>query len=867
MIRPGISKYDWEIELTDTKSKKKYGLKVPQGSLQIGTISQDDTVYLRNVGKRVGDFDEQRSWKSGRGVENLSENAEAFWDSHNAWTLTPGHVHQTMQWYHARGLRNEDIFMPTRISGDVLFVPLLSDHIYIANPFSASASYSADQAFMWIRRRGTPGTLTFRLMSNSGSDPGSALQTVTKSISDITDVVSVYQVFNWTGTESLTASTVYWISIHGASTDDRDNHWEIGTNPDVSSGKMSSDGSTWADNVYGAPYFRVTDTDVGKRWYRFNLRDAFYIVDRKNDNATASKMYINGDRGMATAGAASTLTDSAKAWTTNRWALAYVKIIAGTGRENLPQRIASNTGTVLTISGTWETNPDATSQYVIYATEWFTEVTFSGGTPTLGVVTGEPAVINNVAYIPQGNTALIHMQWNTSTFVHNGFQETASGVNGEADLLLAATDPADGPVIWRANNASGTGSGGAVTVSRANLLSSGAFIAWNTSLSFRTAIFTGSTSYSITGLGKKENNIYVFREDGMGVVSNDRYNAIDTGIEKTPSRANGAMWVSHGQFLYYSWLHSVVRVYGSSHDDIGDDFRSIGLPDGREGEFADADTYLKLVFFAVNAGSTGTSSVLAWDGLGWHEVLRNRRPGRQTRMVKVQACPETRNRLWTDVGGGDMVFQEMPFLKSSPRLDSGMRYMHEGVIESGAIDMGTASGMPKFFKELTATVKNLNANGQEIFVDIQTDDNVHTTNWTFTDVMHRSPESTVFLGLQNVRRFAYRLRMCSKDNATPIDVEGVVPNGYARTPFKMIFTMQVQAGGVFSRRGKLATADELMRWLLDSARSPGRVRMDSVFELAHGWFVIIHPPRMFPIVPSKGGSPETANFTLVLQEA
>jgi len=40
-IRPGISKYPWEIELTDTKSKKKYGLKVPQGSLQIGTISQD----------------------------------------------------------------------------------------------------------------------------------------------------------------------------------------------------------------------------------------------------------------------------------------------------------------------------------------------------------------------------------------------------------------------------------------------------------------------------------------------------------------------------------------------------------------------------------------------------------------------------------------------------------------------------------------------------------------------------------------------------------------------------------------------------------------------------------------------------------
>src|SRR5919106_1136913 len=106
MIEPGMPNAPYEIELVDDRSTIEYGLKVPQGSLQIGTISQDDTVYIRNVGKRVGDFDEQRSWKAGRGIENLSENAEGFWDSQNAWTLTPGHVHQTLQWYHARGLRS-----------------------------------------------------------------------------------------------------------------------------------------------------------------------------------------------------------------------------------------------------------------------------------------------------------------------------------------------------------------------------------------------------------------------------------------------------------------------------------------------------------------------------------------------------------------------------------------------------------------------------------------------------------------------------------------------------------------------------------------------------------------------------------------
>ena len=867
MIRPGISKYDWEVELTDTKSKKKYGLKVPQGSLQIGTISQDDTVYIRNTGKRVGDFDEQRSWKSGRGHENLTESPEGYWDAMNCWTLTPGHVHQTLQWYHARGLRNEDMYMPTYSAGSVLFMPLLGNHLYISNSFSASASYNADYGVLWLRRRGSPGTLTFRLMSNSAGSPGSALKTVTKTISDIADVVSVYQLFDWTGTQALVSGTTYWVSIHGDTEDDRDNHWEVGLDPDTSSGKTSSDGSTWASASH-ALYYRVADADVGRRWYRFNLKDAFYIVDRKDNGTTASVMYINGDRGMATAGAASTLTDTAKSWTTDRWAGARIKIIAGTGEDNLPKPIASNTGTVITITGTWETNPSTDSQYVIYATEWFTPVTFSGGSPTLGVVTGEPVVANNVAYIPQGNTAFIHMQWNTSTFVHNGFQETASGVNGKAHLFFQTNDPADGPVIWRANNLGGTGSGGSSTVSRAKLLSSGVFIAWNTALSFETGIFTGSASYNITGLAKKDANVHAFREDGMGVIANNRYNNVETGMEKTPSRANGAMIISHGQFLYYSWLHSVVRVYGSSHDDIGDDYRGIGLPDGREGEYADGDAYLKLVFFAINAGS-GTSSVMVWDGVGWHETFRGLRADSRIRMARIQVCPQTRNRLWIDAGGGTLVYQELPLYKSSPRLASGARYMHEGVLESGAIDMGTASGLAKFIKELTVTARNLSTNGRQVYVDVQTDDNVHTA-WSandFIDIIRKSPESTVFLGLQNVRRFAYRLRLCSNNNTIPIDVEGVVPNGYARVPFRMVFTMQIQAGGIFSRRGKLATADELMRWLLDSARSPGRVQMTSVYEMAHNWHVIVHPPRQFPIVPKKGRNPETANFTLVLQEA
>ncbi len=864
-IKPGISKYDWEIELTDTKSRRKYGLKVPQGSLQIGTISQDDTVYVRDVGKRVGDFDEQRSWKGGRGQENLNENPEAYWDSLNAWTLTDGHAHQTLQWYHARGLRNEDLFMPTYGSGSVEFIPVIGTNRYITNSFVASASYTAVNSYLWIRRRGTPKALTVNIYLNGAGIPGVLTRTTTVTVNNVTDYVGVYLPVSVTPNAALTGAATYWFGVEGDASDDQDNHWEVGVNPNISAGKISSNGSSWSSASF-ALYYRITDADIARRWMRFNLQEAFYIIDQKDNNTTASVIYINGDRGLATGGSASSLTDSSKAWVVNRFAGAMVKIIGGTGIRNTPKRIVSNTATALTVSGTWETNPDATTQYLIYATDWFTPVTFSGGTPTLGVVSAEPAVANNVAYIPQGTDGIIHMRWNSTTNVHEGFKETKTGVNGSADFLTVANDPTDGVVIWRANNWTGTGSGGFATVSRAKLIVSNVFIAWNVALTFEASIFTGSTAYRATNVEKHQNTVYVFREDGIGIIANNRYTNIETGIEKTPSRANGATVVRQGQYLYYSWLHSVVRIYGSSHDDIGDDYRGIGLPQGREGEYSDGESYLKLVFFSIDAGAAGTSSVLAWDGLGWHEVVRSPRLGARARMVKMQVCPGTLNRLFSDFGG-DLVYQAFPVNRSSPRLGTGSRYMQEGVIESSSIDMGTASGLAKFIKELTVTVRNLNTAGRHVYVDIQTDDDVHTSKWTYVDVMSRSPESTVFLGLQNVRRFAYRLRLCSNDSSVPIDVEGVVPNGFARVPFRMVFTMQVQAGGIFSRRGKAATAGELMRWLLDAARQPGRVRMDSVYEMAHGWHVIVHPPRMFPQVPKKGKSAETASFTLVLQEA
>jgi hypothetical protein len=74
--------------------------------------------------------------------------------------------------------------------------------------------------------------------------------------------------------------------------------------------------------------------------------------------------------GTATAGGASTLTNSAKTWTVNQWANSQVRIVSGTGAGQI-RTIASNTATALTTSAAWTTTPDATSVYSIEGNDDF----------------------------------------------------------------------------------------------------------------------------------------------------------------------------------------------------------------------------------------------------------------------------------------------------------------------------------------------------------------------------------------------------------------------------------------------------------------------------------------------------------------
>ena len=74
--------------------------------------------------------------------------------------------------------------------------------------------------------------------------------------------------------------------------------------------------------------------------------------------------------GTATAATTNTLSNSAKAWTTNQWTNYQIRITAGTGIGQV-RTIASNTGTQITVSSNWTVTPNTSSQYAIEGNDDF----------------------------------------------------------------------------------------------------------------------------------------------------------------------------------------------------------------------------------------------------------------------------------------------------------------------------------------------------------------------------------------------------------------------------------------------------------------------------------------------------------------
>lgn len=750
----------FNMKLTDSHSRGDWFFQL-KGQPLAHFLTQDQfSVVLNAEGRKVGDFDEQRTWEGGRGGERFSDDPTKYKDAKEATTWVPGHLFPSLQWQISSGYRDAEF----TLLGSKSWRGVFGTKRYRSRTITASASSNRLNAWIWLRRIGTPGTLTVELQSSSGGTPtGTVLKTATVTTSTITDYISVLQQFTWTA-QAVTSGTVYHLVVYGASTDDDKNHWEVagdatGTAGFYKSAQFASDGTV--DDF--SMYYRLTDADTTRRWWFFKQGSNWCKVS----NETTAALY--------------------------KW----------------------NESTDV-----WEV--------------------IASGTHGLGRVTGRPVEVNGFVYFPQGDSVAIRT-WDGTNW---DAQTVASGQGCATGLAVGFNAADNTTVIWRYNNAlvsGGTTTGLKVSVSRAP-----AVAAYTTDLAFKNSILINETTQAITNIYAANNTLYVHKANSFGSVDNDRYTEIDFGVRDTPSSDNGIASALWNGFYFFTWLFSTLRLYSGTIDDVGQGFKSNSFPYGREGIDSAYRRYGAHLFVAKDAGTSGTSSVMLYDGLNWHEFARSWVSGYRIRDVAIQTVSGDRNRLWFDCGG-DSAFVELPYNKANALYDTGAKYMHEFVLTSSEIDMGTASKLAKYIKEMTATTQNLNGNGIYIDFEYQLDENIGTSNWIMKgDSFNVSPEDSVKVREGNLHKFAYRLRGHTDNQLVPPDVRGIVPTGFSRSPSNRMLDCSASIKD-FTVNGKVQSAKKTLEWLEEASQGAYEIHITSDFDQLNDFDCIIAPFTDSPI--------------------
>ncbi|RPI95492.1 MAG: hypothetical protein EHM40_02760 [Chloroflexi bacterium] len=835
-VYPGSSTYTHEVALA-LPSGLKYGLRLRDG---VGSI-RDNAPQTTSPVDQVS----QISYHLGRGLESFLNKSRHFgyWDAKDAWLQTLGKAHPTLLWRFGLGLRSQDLHW----FGSVEWRKISTNGDPYLSVSFASSGFTGRHIQFPIRRRGNPGTLTVTLRPNDAGEPHSITfhQSVTITKSDIPDTPMV--IFDGEPTAfALVASTTYHLVFASSDTDD-DNCWEIGCDA-AAAGKRSADNSTWTATAY-SPYYRLTDADTERRLHPFFFDGAMYVVDSPLSGA-ASSLYINGGRGKATSGTALSLVDGALNMTADRYTGAWIQIIRGTGAGQARQ-ITDNNTTAFTVSPAWSVNPSSDSEYVVYASNWFHKVGATGingftnaavGASGLGYVYSQPAVVNGIAYFPQGDSVgMRRMQWNSSTKVHNFGSEAATGNQGTASFVEAGFDPADGPQLWRANNTDATGSGGAKTASRAKA------VGWGVALAFllpnatgTKGIYIGSTNTLITGIRFHNGSLFVHKEDNLFTVSNDRAVAREYPAKDMPSIYNGQAMIIAGDPLYISFQTNLMQLIGGTISDTR--LWLSNLPATRVGYVRGGISALGWVFVALDAGVEGTSSVMIWSNetQSWHECLRGFEVGRRIRSVFWQPNDETNPFLWTEIGG-ELIYQVFP-RTPRPINDPSVQYMPECVLELSTIDLNTN---PKFFGKLSAVTKNLSDSGMEIFVDYQMDNYVGGSTWFQAGTFVESPEDSIEIGVGNKRKLRPRFRMNTSVSTTPPILEQWSMEFFERTPFARYISLDCEVAPgqtTIHGGGQDHKPTELFRALEEMAKGAQVIRLESIDGTLHGKSATMYMP-------------------------
>lgn len=293
----------------------------------------------------------------------------------------------------------------------------------------------------------------------------------------------------------------------------------------------------------------------------------------------------------------------------------------------------------------------------------------------------------------------------------------------------------------------------------------------------------------ITGLvryGEPE-RLWVATTGGLYMEDNGRFLPIPLEeFRQAADERNGLSLCVHDVYLYLSYLDGVERYYKSNLDDIGPN-RDEGLPSGRRGNISDMVGYPGRLYAAIDGGDDNTSSVLLYNGIGWHEVWRAPESGKRIRKLFIQPIPgQEVDRLWINCGS-DILWVPVDL---NPQTNSNYSFAYESVIESPWIHYNK-NDVDKFWKSLKIAADY--EDNTAVYADYKKDSDTTWTAITSSSSYYNSePHESIDIGSNDVsgNRIKYRLRLRTDYVASTPEVNAVIIDLIENVPVKYGYTMQ-----------------------------------------------------------------------------
>ncbi|MCB2178544.1 hypothetical protein KQH61_03925 [bacterium] len=859
-VYPGAKNPTHEISLSD--GVQTWGLRLDGGPSAIEEVPiTPSTRQFTGGGSKFGDWEpgmshiEQRTWEGGRGQADFVDDATRYFDAKMAWTLTPGKVFPVPNWkfsdpqdFYSEGYQN--------LPGDMAWRSLGGDYRNIAEPITHSNNWATyDSAWIWVRRVGTPiAGLAVQLWENYGGYPNPLAVHAIGSISidDVPENESILIKVDLSGGSAL-VGTESFLVLFGQLNDNAANHWEIGIDPSGTSA-LYGNGEMWTGSGEFSIYHRITTSSTDRKFHIFEYKGALYAVYEKADG-TSSKLFLNGGRGVATGGTAEYIQDSNKAWEVDEWIGAYVKIISGTGAGQ--KRLVDDNSTVrLYIAPDWDITPDTTSEYVIYHTDKWQDISPSSGDLIDGAVKDVCVIDDYVAFSQGQSVYILKMRWNAgATPPSHEFDD--DGTN-KADQLFLLDDTNNGPQVYRINAA-------VATMKRA------APTAWGTNMLFDYSFDVGDSNLPILNVYAHDGKLYAFKADGRyliepvktshasGVATAGASNTLtdsdqswtanaykgmfvrivsgtgfgqerqissntttaltvsvnwttnpstsskyeiyanDYRVTKTlgeigfsKSENNGEAVLSYGLYSYFSWGGYALQ---RLYDSSGDyDLSSIG-PDKDEG--LPDDRRGRIV--DLLGIPPGIMAAVQGDGYSSVLVLPNNSYGWHEVFRGWASGAKIDHIYFHDsyrprlwISIGGELVYQDWPLGSFNPLKDSGMTYYHEAILVSSTIDMGASSLPKLIESISATVENL-ASGIEVAMDYQVNDDVGTDNWINAGVFQINPRDTLDIDQGEVYQIRFRLRLRTQNEHIPPIVHATVLEGFARTPVKYQWNLKLQA--------------------------------------------------------------------------